>query len=99
MKNVPLGICSCCVAALVWLGMCVGAVAIVSYQLFFFKSQTGQQILAIWFYGGLGMALLGVLLSVVGLTRNDQKKTFAVLGLLLNGLALLGSAGVFYLSK
>ena len=99
MKNVSLGICSCCVAAVVWLGMCVGAVAIVSNQLFFFKNQTGQQILAIWFYGGLGMAVLGVLLAVVGLIQSDQKRTFAVLGLLLNGLALLGSAGVFHLSK
>lgn len=99
MKKVPLGFCSCCVAAVVWLGMCVGAVAIVSNQLFFFKNQTGQQILAIWFYGCPAMALLGVLLAVVGLTQNDQKKTFAVLGLLLNGLALPGSAGVFHLSK
>ena len=79
--------------------MCVGAVAIVSNQFFFFKDQTGQQILAIWFYGRPGMVLLGVLLAVVGVTQNDQKKTFAVLGLFFNGLALLGSVGVFYLSK
>jgi hypothetical protein len=30
MKNVPLGICSCCVAALVWFGSCGGIVAVTS---------------------------------------------------------------------
>ncbi len=46
---------------------------------------------------GLGMALLGVLLSIGGLMQADRKKLSAVLGLIFNGLVLLGGVGVFFL--
>ena len=99
MKNIPLGICSCYVAALVWLGLCVGAVAILSNQLFFFKNQVGILLLTIWFYGGLGMALLGVGLAIGGLMQSGHKRVFAVLGLLFNGVVLLGGVGLYCLTR
>ena len=60
MKNIPLGRYSFFLAALVWLGLCVGVIALQQNQLYFFKDETGQRILTCWFFSGLGMALLGV---------------------------------------
>jgi hypothetical protein len=87
------------VAALVWLILCVGAVAISSNQLFFFKDQTGQQILEIWFFGGLGIALLGVGMAIGGLMQSGQKRVFAVVGIAFNGFVLLGGLGLFWASR
>ena len=43
------------------------------------------------------MALLGVGLAIGGLMQADRKKVFAVLGLFLNSLFLLGVLGLFCL--
>lgn len=98
MQNIPLGRYSCFLAVLVWLGLCVGVVALAlpQNQLYFFKHETGQRILTYWFFSGLGMALLGVGLAIGGLLQADRKKVLAVLGLIFNGLVLLGGVGVFY---
>ena len=96
MKNIPLGRYSFFLAALVWLGLCVGVVALQQNQLYFFKDETGQRILTCWFFSGLGMALLGVGLAIGGLMQADRRKVLAVLGLIFNGLVLLGGVGVFY---
>ena len=96
MKNIPLGRYSFFLAALVWLGLCVGVVALQQNQLYFFKDETGQRILTCWFFSALGMALLGVGLAIGGLMQADRRKVLAVLGLIFNGLVLLGGVGVFY---
>ena len=98
MKNVPLGICSCCVAALVWIGSCGGIVAVLQNQLYFFKNESGLLAMQFGFLVSLGMALLGVVLAVVGMKQADQKPVFAVLGLVFNGLVLVGGVGVLCLS-
>lgn len=95
MQNIPLGRYSSFLAALVWLGLCVGVVALHQNQLYFFKDETGQRILTCWFFSGLGMALLGVGLAIGGLMQADRRKVLAVLGLIFNGFVLLGGAGVF----
>ena len=96
MKNFPLGRYSFFLAALVWLGLCVGVVATQLTGPYFFKDETGKRILTCWFFGGLGMALLGVGLAIGGLIQADRKKVLDVLGLIFNGLVLLGGVGVYY---
>ena len=44
--------------------------------------------------GGMAAALLGVVLGIAGLVQRDRKRLFAVLGLVLNGLTILGVAGL-----
>ncbi len=99
MKNTPLGLASCFVAALVWMGSCGGVVAIGTNQLYFFKDPSGMRAMEFGFLISLGMALLGVGLAIGGLMQADRKKLSAVLGLILNGLVLLAGLGVFCLSQ
>lgn len=44
MKNIPFGLCSSVVAALVWLGSCGGVVTVLSNQLFVFKHEVGRRL-------------------------------------------------------
>lgn len=44
-RNIPLGLCSGVVAALVWIGSCGGIAVVLLNQLFFFKHPTGLRIL------------------------------------------------------
>ena len=86
-------------AALVWIGSFGGIVAIGENQLYFFKNKTGMLAMELGFLFGLGMALLGVGLAIGGLMQADRKKVFAVLGLIFNGLVLLGGLGMFILTQ
>ena len=95
MKNTPLGLFSCFVAALVWIGSCGGIVAVLQNQLNFFKDESGLLALQFGTYISLGMALLGVGLAIGGLMQAERKKVSAVLGFILNGLILLAGLGVF----
>ena len=99
MKNTPLGLFSCFVAALVWIGSCGGIVAVLQNQLYFFKDPSGMRAMEFGFLISLGMALLGVGLAIGGLMPADRKKLLAVLGLVLNGVVLLGGLGVFCLTR
>ena len=98
MKNTPLGLYSCVLAALVWMGSCGGVAAVLQNQLYFFKSESGILALQLGILTSLGMSLLGVGLAIGGLMQADRKKVFGVLGLIFNGLVLLGVLGVFCLS-
>ena len=95
MKKIPCGLCSCVLAALVWIGSCGGVITVLTNQLFFFKHETGDLLLCIGMFTSLGMAMLGVVLAIGGFMQTDRKKVFAVLGLIFNGLVLLGILGLF----
>jgi hypothetical protein len=99
MKNHPFGLYSSVVAALVWLGSCGGVIAVQQNQLLFFNHDLGLLALQCGFFTAPGMALLGVVLAIGGLMQADRKKVFAVLGLIFNGLVLLGVLGVFCLIR
>lgn len=74
--------CSCCVAALVWVGSCGGIIAVLQNQLYFFKDESGLLALRCGFLIALGMALLGVLLAV-DFNPVPQLAFYAVWGVLL----------------
>ena len=44
--------------------------------------------------GGMAAAVLGIVLGIGGLVQRDRKRLFAVLGLVLNGLTIVGVAGL-----
>ena len=60
MKNIPLGLYSGVVAALVWLGSFAGFAVLCQNQLFFFKHPMGLLALNLGILTIPGLALLGV---------------------------------------
>jgi hypothetical protein len=98
MKKTPLGLCSCVFAALVWIGLWVAIVVINQISFSPFKNETHMFVLQFGVFTVLVMTLLGVGLAIGGLRQTDRKRVFAVLGLIFNGLVLLGALGVVCLA-
>ncbi len=48
--------------------------------------------------GALIVSLVGAILGIVGVTSKNRRKVFAIIGLVLNGIVLLGGTGFFVLS-
>ncbi|HEV7300615.1 MAG TPA: hypothetical protein VGN72_14720 [Tepidisphaeraceae bacterium] len=48
-------------------------------------------------FGGIALALVGLIFSIVGLVNANAAKVFSVLGLIFNGLIILGVIGLMVL--
>lgn len=46
-------------------------------------------------FGSVGVAFVGLILGIIGACSNKRRKTFAVIGIVLNGLVVLGTVGLF----
>ncbi|MDQ0058892.1 hypothetical protein [Paenibacillus harenae] len=45
-------------------------------------------------FGSMGIALVGAILAFIGIFAKNRRKTFAIIGLVLNGLLILGAIGL-----
>lgn len=54
--------------------------------------------MAVGFCGGVIIALVGIGLGIAGLVQSDRRKLFAILGLILNSVIVLGIAGLTVLA-
>ncbi len=66
----------------------------------FIESKIGGSIMAIMgsfilVIVALVMSFVGVILGIIGLSSKNKKKVFSMLGVIFNGLVLLGTAGLF----
>ena len=95
MQKIPLGLYSCVLAALVWIGFCGGVAVIVQYHLI--KNDSAMWAFLFYLCICSGMAVLGVGLAIGSLKQANRKKVLVVLGLIFNGLFLLGPMGVYCL--
>jgi hypothetical protein len=48
---------------------------------------------------GMGAALVGVILGFVNISQANRKKTFGIIGLIINGCILLGTLGLMVTAK
>ena len=98
MKKIPLGLCSCVLAALVWIGSWIWIVVTDQIPFYPLKNESHMLVLQCGIFTALGMTLLGVGLAIGGFRQTNRKKVFAVLGLIFNGLVLAGALGVVCLA-
>ena len=94
MKNNPLGMWSCVLATLVWIGFIGGVAVIAQYGL---KNDSAMRAVVVGLFICSAMAMLGVGLAFAEWKQVNRKKVLAVLGLIFNGLFLLGPMGLFCL--
>ncbi|WP_337098962.1 hypothetical protein [Paenibacillus sp. YIM B09110] len=45
-------------------------------------------------FGSMGVALVGVILAFIGIFAKNRRKAFAIIGLVLNGLLIVGAIGL-----
>jgi hypothetical protein len=51
-------------------------------------------VLGLGIMGALGLAVIGLGLGIAGVAQSDRNKLFAILGLVFNGLVVLGVCGI-----
>ncbi|HEY0009636.1 MAG TPA: DUF6142 family protein [Tepidisphaeraceae bacterium] len=85
--------------SLVLLFVLIAAAGVMASQAGGELDETSPQaiMLGLGIIASLALAVLGAVLAIVGLTTTNVKKVFAILGLIFNGLLVLGVIGLLIL--
>lgn len=49
-------------------------------------------------FGAIGTAFIGLILGIIGISSKNRRKLYGIIGVIINGLIVLGSVGFFVIS-
>lgn len=54
-------------------------------------------IAVIMMFGSVAISFIGLILGIIGVASRQRRKTFGIIGLILNGIIVLGAFGLFFM--